>query len=401
MSTGQYKLSITCFRLSSSVENEIEKIFYVRSNWKVDPFKDLLGRDEKVICDLSITDCKSFWTRNVKLIDFKNTKPDNIRNPKDFCEATQAALSGRDKYGDQKLSCQIAINESHAKLTWNWSMQQAGISTMALQFTLGSISLHPVSQFETIKMWQEWIDFFIEERNQLIKSKNTYEIRVNDLEEIKNHMQDKIESITDEKINNQALLIEKFKKVLNTKKKKVKKLMKVLNANGAIMSSELRASHDLSDEHLNEKELLEEELSNESESSKHDNARGKSSWSRSRPLSTDAFSPSKKTKLDDVLASKSTIASESPNEDDQNEIELVQEVKEVKEKRPRKRPESVLTKTFRGQVIKSRRMGRRPVTRSSNSLDNILIPVDEPEPNPEIEEVNEVNEGVEDLLNQL
>lgn len=52
----------------------------------------------------------------VTLLDLKNTKPDNIRNPKDFCEATQAALSGNDKYGNQKLSCNIIVNEQHAKV---------------------------------------------------------------------------------------------------------------------------------------------------------------------------------------------------------------------------------------------------------------------------------------------
>lgn len=109
------------------------------------------------------------------------------------------------------------------------------------------------------------------------------------------------------------------------------------------MSSELQASHD---EHLDENEF-EEELSNESESSKHANTRGKSSRSRSRPLPTDTFSPSsKKTKVDDAFESRSTIASESTNEEDQEELQEIQ---------PQKRPESVLTKTFRGQVIKSRR----------------------------------------------
>ena len=103
------------------------------------------------------------------------------------------------------------------------------------------------------------------------------------------------------------------------------------------MSSKLQASHDLSDEYLNENEL-EEEKSNESESSRITNTRGVSTRSRSRPLSTGTFSPSKKAKLDDALDSKSTIASESTSED-QDE----------------KQPESVLTKTFRGQVIKSRR----------------------------------------------
>jgi hypothetical protein len=111
------------------------------------------------------------------------------------------------------------------------------------------------------------------------------------------------------------------------------------------MSSELQASHDELDEHLDENKF-EEELSNESESSKHANTSGKSSRSKPRPLPTDAFSPSKKTKLDDAFESRSTIASESTNEEDQEEVQEIQ---------PRKRPESVLTKTFRGQVIKSRR----------------------------------------------
>jgi hypothetical protein len=63
MTTRQYNSPITCFQLSI-IENELEKPFYLRSNWKVNPFNDLLGRDDKVICDLSLTDCKSFWTRN-------------------------------------------------------------------------------------------------------------------------------------------------------------------------------------------------------------------------------------------------------------------------------------------------------------------------------------------------
>src|SRR6266542_3037204 len=117
------------------------------------------------------------------------------------------------------------------------------------------------------------------------------------------------------------------------------------------MSSELRASHDLSDEYLDENE----ELSNESESSRHANTRGKASRSRPKPLPADAFSPSKKTKLDDVLDSKSTIASESPNDEDQEEIQEILPQKPQKLQKSQKRPESVLTKTFRGQVIKSRR----------------------------------------------
>ena len=108
------------------------------------------------------------------------------------------------------------------------------------------------------------------------------------------------------------------------------------------MSSRLQASHDLSDEYLDQNEFEEEE-SNESESSRNTNPRSVSSTrSRSRPLSTGTFSPSKKTRLDDMFESKSTIASESASEDQE-------------EKQPQKQPESVLTKTFRGQVIKSRR----------------------------------------------
>ncbi|CAG8555560.1 9571_t:CDS:2 [Funneliformis mosseae] len=376
--------SITCFRLSFK-ENETEKIFYVRANWKVDPLKGLLGRDEKVICELAVTDCKSFWTRNVTIIDLKGTKPDSIRDTQKFCEATQAALSGRDKYENQKLSCQITVHESNAKFIWKWSMQQTGASAMALQFTLGNISLFPVSQFETVKMWQEWTDYFIEERNQLIKSKNVYDIRVNDLEQFRDQMQEKIEVMTIEKIRNQELLIEKFKKVLNTKKKKVKRLMKDLFL-GSIMSSTFQANlNNPSDEYLDENELEEEEF-HESKPGRKDIARGKSS-SKSRPFSIEVSSPSKKAKLDDVSESKSTIVSDSTNED-----------QEVKQK-----PESVLTKTFRGQVIKSRRMGRKLASGSNDSLNNILIPSEEHEPDssqsysPEIEELNET-ESADDLL---
>src|SRR6266542_2637043 len=99
------------------------------------------------------------------------------------------------------------------------------------------------------------------------------------------------------------------------------------------MSSKLQEdSHNLSDVYVDENELEEKEL-NDSNPSRQANVRGKSPQSKSRPLSTETFSPSKKTKLDDMFESKSTIASESTN-DDQEE---------------KQKSESVLTKTFRGQ----------------------------------------------------
>lgn len=44
----------------------------------------------------------------------------------------------------------------------------------ALKFTLGTISLYPVSKHDTVKMWQEWMNFFIEERDLFMVNKNIH-----------------------------------------------------------------------------------------------------------------------------------------------------------------------------------------------------------------------------------
>ncbi|CAJ0824458.1 16067_t:CDS:2, partial [Entrophospora sp. SA101] len=64
---------------------------------------------------------------------------------------------------------------------------------------------------------------------------NACESRVSALENIRDQMQEKIEVMISEKLNAEAILMERFKKVLNAKKKKIRKLMKALSSNGAII----------------------------------------------------------------------------------------------------------------------------------------------------------------------
>jgi hypothetical protein len=56
------------FKITYQEENST-KIFYIKSVWKIDSLKNLLGLEGKIVCELTVTNCYSFWTRDgIKLI---------------------------------------------------------------------------------------------------------------------------------------------------------------------------------------------------------------------------------------------------------------------------------------------------------------------------------------------
>ncbi|RIA95769.1 hypothetical protein C1645_872522 [Glomus cerebriforme] len=370
MSTGNNN-NIKFFKLSFKEDDSL-KLYYVKSIWKVDSLKNLSGLDGKIVCELIVTNCNSFWTRDVTLGDLKSVKPNNIRVEKIFCEATYAALSGLESYENRKLSCQITINEdnNNAEFSWNWTMDETETSSMALKFTLGTLPLYPISRSETVKMWQEWMNFFIEERNQSVINIDNYETRIDDLSETTDQMKGKIETMIADKDNSQKNLTGKFKKVLNKKKRKVKKIINILNANEETTapSNEPLESANVSEEDVDH--FSDDEPSDKIESPRRPREKSqspkspKSQKSQKSPKSPKSSKskrtslPSKKIKLGKTVES---------NEDESTEQNEQREKQEKQEKQQPQESESVLTKTFRGQVIKSRRLRK-----STSTLDDIL-----------------------------
>ena len=54
------------FRITVSTESEPEKNFYIQVKLKMVPLKNLNHRDEAVVCEIMIGDCRSFWSQNGK-----------------------------------------------------------------------------------------------------------------------------------------------------------------------------------------------------------------------------------------------------------------------------------------------------------------------------------------------
>ncbi|GBB86349.1 hypothetical protein RclHR1_12780003 [Rhizophagus clarus] len=305
--------SVKFFKITYQEKNS-SKLFYVKSVWKIDSLKNLSGLAGKIVCELTITNCYSFWTRDVTLGDLKSTKPKNIRVEKEFCEATYAALSGLQSYENRELSCLITIkddNDNDAELSWIWLMDEPETTTMALKFTLGTLSLYPVSNHDIVKMWQEWMNFFIEERD-----------------------------------------LSMFKSVLNKKKRKAKKLINILSTTDTTAGP---SNEPLESPSVSERD---DQLIDDNEPTTPPRRVSPRTKSQS-PKSKRASIPSKKIKLGKITES---------NEDEPTEQKEHQE-QEEKEKPQEEETESILTKTFRGQVIKSR---RRLSRKSSTTLDDVL-----------------------------
>ncbi|CAG8562944.1 1270_t:CDS:2, partial [Gigaspora margarita] len=338
-----------------------DKLFYVRTLWQINPLLNLSAPDEKAVCELTITDCKSFWTTTLTISDLKQTKPSGIPDVSKFCGATQASLSGQEEYESYKLSCRVSVSEKYARFAWRWSIPSSS-NAPTVQFNIGNATLSSVSQFENVKMWQEWMDFFINERKQFMTKSTAIETRLSELTTIRGKMQEKIEILVAEKVNHETILMEKFKQVLNAKKKKIKKLTKALNTSGKIVLSQPIHSSELSDDEFTDEIDPNSNVGNEE---------------------TEA-SRSKKPRLDDnAEQTASTIDDDNKQSD-----------------------ESLLTKTFRGTVIKSRRMGKKPATASKNttSIDQFLDPRKNPNIIPSqdlLQEAGNDSDSANDLLSKM
>lgn len=55
--------SVKFFKITYQ-ENNSSKLFYVKTVWKIDSLKNLSGLEGKIVCELTLTNCYSFWTRD-------------------------------------------------------------------------------------------------------------------------------------------------------------------------------------------------------------------------------------------------------------------------------------------------------------------------------------------------
>lgn len=62
--------SVKFFKITYQ-ENDSEKLFYVKSVWKIDSLKNLSGLKGKIVCELTVTNCYSFWTRDGNKLIYK------------------------------------------------------------------------------------------------------------------------------------------------------------------------------------------------------------------------------------------------------------------------------------------------------------------------------------------
>ncbi|CAB4486953.1 unnamed protein product [Rhizophagus irregularis] len=169
-------------------------------------------------------------------------------------------------------------------------------------------------------------------------------------------MKEKIESISVDKDNDQKSLTGKFKTVLNKKKRKTKKLINLLSTTDTTEPSN---------------EPLESQSPNVSDDQDNEpvtpNRRVSPRKKSQSPKSKRASIPSKKVKLGKIVESDED---ESTEQKEHQEHQEESKEPEEQEQEQEEEPESILTKTFRGQVIKSR---RRLSRKSTSTLDDILV----------------------------
>ncbi|CAG8536405.1 12190_t:CDS:2 [Ambispora leptoticha] len=219
--------------LSVSPPNKLTK-YYLRTKWlgSVDLEMDV---EKKPVCGLVVTDCRSFWQREVTVGDLRHGRPSSITETSQFLEATYAVLSGKEFFNEFRLSCQVIPRTSTVTLKWSWRIEDTGEDPMlALPVTLGSVDLIAVPEDRCIKFWTEWLDFLLDDRTQYQSKCEALEMRVTDLEKMRDLTEQKMDKMAEDKLTSETILLENFKDLLNSKKRKIKSLLKLLEKNGVV-----------------------------------------------------------------------------------------------------------------------------------------------------------------------
>ncbi|RUS22271.1 hypothetical protein BC937DRAFT_89846 [Endogone sp. FLAS-F59071] len=211
-----------------------DKTYYLQVTWYIKDIPAEDGEPSDSICDLTLTNCVNFWARKVTLGDIKEMHMAGIDNLT-FSRLIRAALSGAEEFEQRRLMSEVDILSDEAKCALN------NLACLLIldyqQFNLGSLRLSVVSSEDTSSRWEEWLGYLLKERAELQERTQVLNVRSDDLESVNTDLKKQLEALEITKIDAENTLMTKvdlhdfcFKDLLNAKKRKIKLLMRALEA---------------------------------------------------------------------------------------------------------------------------------------------------------------------------
>ncbi|RUS33088.1 hypothetical protein BC938DRAFT_473138 [Jimgerdemannia flammicorona] len=217
-------------------------IYYIQATWHITHILIDHSDSSEPVCSLVLTDCTSFWEKTVTLGDFKQMQVSGVDSAT-YARLIRAALSGAEEYEQHQFLREIVILAGEAEVIWRTTLQ-------GLKFKLATLRLHVVEPDGTPQRWREWLDYLLTERVESQEGAQALRYRVEDLTSVNTELKKQLETLEITKLDAENALMTKFKDLLNAKKRKIKLLMKALEAAGASNEPPAEASEVVAEENL-------------------------------------------------------------------------------------------------------------------------------------------------------
>ncbi|KAI7853173.1 hypothetical protein BDC45DRAFT_536643 [Circinella umbellata] len=171
------------------------------------------------ICTITLNNVNDYWTSIVTRKDLDNfMNPNAILNK--LNQVVTKGLQGETDFEGQELSWKINQEKNKCE------MSLIGYMAGSLPYQLGSIHVTKVTSLsEKQKVMENWMENTTKQYQIDKQTRNALSARNKDLELNRKQMEKELENLTQEKVESDMMVIEKMKQLINSKKRRVHKVM--------------------------------------------------------------------------------------------------------------------------------------------------------------------------------
>ncbi|KAH8552490.1 hypothetical protein BGW37DRAFT_489187 [Umbelopsis sp. PMI_123] len=194
-------------------------LVYIHCKWLNDV--SLEADPTQVICEISLSDTAAFWCTKVTMEDILRFRSLHI-DMELWKQLIQAALVGKSEFRGEPLERRLDF--TLVKCTISWISRLEG----SIDLQIAEVTLERSPDEETPNRWRYLLNDLFNDEKSLKDSKEAMMTRIKGLEEMCEQLKIAAERIVRGKLDAELLLMDKFKLILNAKKRKIKNLTTAL-----------------------------------------------------------------------------------------------------------------------------------------------------------------------------
>ncbi|CAO3673337.1 unnamed protein product [Umbelopsis ramanniana] len=191
----------------------------------------LEAESTQVICEISLSDTTAFWSTRVTMEDIIPFRSLHI-DVELWKQLIQAALIGNTEFKGEPLDRKLVFRLAECTISWVSRLEGS------IDLHVAEVTLKRSPDKDTSNQWRSFLNSLFDDEMSLKISRDAMMTRIKGLEETCDQLKHAAERIVRDKLDAELLLMDKFKLILNAKKRKIKNLTTALQNADLLQSNE-------------------------------------------------------------------------------------------------------------------------------------------------------------------